>query len=202
MIVSDPHKFLFLSVPKTGSGTVQTHLQDYGWRSEGAAHLNHLTVEQMKEHEKIGINKWKAYRKICFVRNPWDRWISLWIWTKRFHEKHENRDLYPTFADYLKTNGKEGMHQSWFLLDQNGEFVVDFVGKFELFEDDISKMCDFIKIPRPQSIIHTNQNHNENRVHYTKYYTEEWMKDVVAKTEKFTIEKYGYEFGKDGERWK
>jgi len=37
---------------------------------------------------------------------------------------------------------------------------------------------------------------------YYKVTTEQWMIDAVAEREKFVIEKFSYEYGKDGDRWR
>lgn len=199
MIVSDEHKFLFLSIPKTGSGVCQDHLRLYGHCSRREAQYNHLTADQMIK--KVGIEKWNSYRKVVFARNPWDRYVSLFLWIRRYNTGREKEPQFVTFSDYVSSGGEHGQHQRDFIFNKDGKIIVDFVGQFESLFDDLCEMSKFLGVAPPKEIGHTNHNANRGRLHYTKYYTEPWLIEVVGEREKYVIDRYGYKFGEDGSRW-
>lgn len=200
MIVSHERKFIFLAIPKSGSGSVQDYLQNFGQRSLGIAHENHKTANQVIEH--VGIQKWNGYMKIAFSRNPWDRYVSLYIWIKRFRTNRGWDVGFDTFAEYINTGCEEGMHQRDFFFDSNGKMIVDYIGRFEYLLEDVQDLARLLGEPEPQAISFNNQNNNIGRKHYTKYFTEQWMIDTVAEREKLIIDFMGYEYGEDGERWR
>jgi hypothetical protein len=197
MIVSEEYRFIFLAVPHTGSSTIQRMLEPVhkGWHN--FEENNHITPDRLRGHSDImGLCKWNWFRKICFVRNPWDRYVALFMYANKMH-RQANRPIYETFGDYVASGGYEGMHHSEFLLHREGTRAVDFVGRFEKINEDIRRMYCFIGLPEPQNIPHFNRSEYNNRRHYTEYY-QRWMVDAVAAREKYVIEKFGYVYGQDG----
>jgi hypothetical protein len=156
----------------------------------------------MIEHPRVGISKWNNYRKLVFRRNPWDRYVSLWLWVRRFNRNNPKARKFPEFVDYINGGGENGQHQRDFIFDKEGNVIMDFVGSFETLRESIDDMARFLNLPLPTHIGHTNVNANKNRIHYTEYYTEQWMIDTVAERERFVIDAYGYKFGEDGDRWR
>ena len=161
MIVSDEHKFLFLSIPKTASGVTQDWFQRFGWCPSRMAAHNHLTIDQMIKHPKVGIEKWNTYQKITFRRNPWDRYVSLWLWVRRFNRKNPKARKFLNFVDYINGGGENGQHQRDFIFDKEGNVIMDFVGCFETLMDSLNDMADFLELPRPTHVGHTNKNANK-----------------------------------------
>jgi len=211
MIISDSHKFIFISNPKTGTSTINTHLSSYGWRTPNAYNdgQEHLLPMYAALHFKVGIEKWNTYFKICFTRNPWDRLVSSFLFLNKVHPLW-NLPIYSNFEDYLLTAkdvhihqyNYDGMYQKYYLFDSNGTLIIDFVGRFETLTQDIIELHKQLKLPIPSQKHHTNRHEYAGRKHYTEYYTEQWMIDTVAEREKLVIEMFGYEYGKDGDRWK
>ncbi len=80
------------------------------------------------------------------------------------------------------------------LSDGEGNLLVDFVGRFENFQDDLLEVSDRLGI-EPSSIPHSNRSPHR---HYSSFYTPETEK-IVREKFKRDIEYFGYQF-EDTER--
>lgn len=197
MVVSDEYKFVFFAVTKTGSGTVQNWLQRFGWRSQGQWEYNHLTPEQAIKHEKIGKRKWKHYKKGCFIRNPWDREVSLFLW-KRRHNKKIGKYVWKNFEDFVVNGGDTYFDE--YLYARDGNLIMDFVGKFEALGEEMQRMCKVFNIPvlELKQVSHANKHRPGHRRHYSKYYNDKLV-DLVYQKNKKVVDEYRYKFGEDGD---
>lgn len=66
MIVSEKHKFVFIAIPKTGTRSIYKILKE---KYEGFLY---------REHFKEVPKEYKKYYKFTTIRNPYDRFISMW----------------------------------------------------------------------------------------------------------------------------
>ena len=155
MIISEEHKFIFLACPKTGSQTLHAHLEPYGTpQSANTIHSYHLTVAGAKRTPSLmGDLRWNEFTKICFIRNPWDRYVSL-VNTLNHYHKDKNLPLYAGLGGLIKSGCYEGYHQYEYLLDRESNYTMDYVGKFENFERDVNNLFEYLKLPIPDSIAH------------------------------------------------
>lgn len=109
-------------------------------------------------------NKWKTYKKFCFIRNPYSRALSGW--------KHCDTilNLKSDFYGYLCKNkyyvsdvefGHIFMTQFNQIKDVDGSCGVDFIGKFETLEDDFQIILNeigfdkIIHIPKKENVSNT-----------------------------------------------
>ena len=134
----------------------------------------------------------KNYFKFSFVRNPWDRIVSRYIWEiendGKFMSTKESTKI-NKFSDYI-----HNLHMdTWkpFVCSQY-EFTAgcDFIGKFENLQQDFNTICDKIGIPQ-QQLPHKNKS---KRNHYTEYYDDETC-EIVAERYAKDIEYFGYTYG-------
>jgi chondroitin 4-sulfotransferase 11 len=78
-----------------------------------------------------------------------------------------------------------------YLTDKNGEVLVDFIGRFENFGQDLSHVFDMLGLEVSQlEIPHENRSAHS---HYSEMYTPETRKIVRERFRK-DIEFFGYEF--------
>ena len=91
-------KIIFVHIPKTGGGSIEKSLGIYGSDNNGNLtpdlsilygkyknkFLQHLTISEIKERN---IKDFESYKKISFVRNPYDKIISEYLWRIQMYGK-------------------------------------------------------------------------------------------------------------------
>ena len=171
-IVNHKHKHVFIHVPKC-AGSSMERLSFVG----GADHdsMSQLLLESPGSYFRWG-----------FVRNPFDRLVSVYhaIWQHSDNDK--SREIAPEnfeqFAGELVPNKVEAFKfkhldpQTTFLCDSRGTILLDFVGRYENLNKDWRYVCrklsvDFVSLP------HTNTTQHRN---YKEYYTAS-MVDATVK---------------------
>ena len=102
-----------------------------------------------------------------------------------------------TFEEYVHAFN-EGKRISWFnpdflswMTDDEGNVLMDFVGRFEKLQEDFDYVCDQIKIPKQELPHHVK---TEDRLHYTEYYNQE-TQQIIADNYANDIKYFNYEFG-------
>lgn len=159
MLISDSHQFIFFHVAKAAGTSVRNTLQPYclspvdsRWISilrrfnlpsdyRKFRFLKHTSVAQAEA--KLPAQVFTNYRRVAFVRNPWDRLVSQYIYHFR---KREQRP----FADYVQQSiRQQRLSQSQFLADSHGRVELDFVGRYEDLETDYQRLAEFLQLPLP-----------------------------------------------------
>jgi len=186
--ISDYYKFLFIHIPKTG-GTSLFNTKSKACiklLSEGKLILcgGHLGLARMSK--KIDISK---YFKFAIVRNPWDRFISLWLTRAKKLELDE-------FIERIKL-GRE----KWYALrpcifwigDSNNNILVDKVLRYENYKEEVTDLMKKLGLHDIASELphlrKTNRHSN-----YRGYYTNEWQVEFVKKFYDLDIKTFNYDF--------
>ena len=163
----------------------------------------------------LGNEKFEEYFKFTFVRNPWDRFISLWV---KFKEEvllqEQFNGLFNLHIDYdfkepqellkflLLAHRKDLLMPRWFkpqyeyVHDQNLRILTNYVGMYEKFQFSFDFLCDRIDVPHktlPWSE-EEHRRHNKEKKHYIDYY-DPVMISAVAEIYHDDIRTWGYEFG-------
>lgn len=167
------HNCIFIHIPKTAGTAVASCIMDDVSRD----HFPQYVYQQAnREFFK------KAF-KFAFVRNPWDRAVSMYSYLKTkgvkgevdkyFNNLFNNEiDSFEKFISYLEEFGIDNFTlfqpQSFYLLDYKNEIAVDFVGRVESID------ADFSYIKRQLSLnANLEQKNKSMRNNYTEYYTPE-----------------------------
>lgn len=139
------YKTLWYRTYKVGSRTIRAHFKE---NTPGNQDIYSSEVGYLP-----GIMG--SFYKFAFVREPVDKFLSAWknkVLEKnyfKFSEKEHKRmkDL-PKFIDWVESldidNCDEHLRSQNSLIDLN---EVDFIGRFENFEEDFHKLCRTVGLP-------------------------------------------------------
>ena len=192
MRISHKHKFVFIAVMKTGSTSVRNTLNDYSDiisnSDKNSPYTHHTNVRKLEKHFDEKNWNWDDYFKFSFVRNPWDRTISVYKYLLKLKNKSWVREYLKetgSFSEYVK-HGRYYPSQA----DQLNNISDFYIGKFENLQEDFNIVCDKIGITK-QQLPHKNPTKHK---HYTEYYDDE-TKSIIAEKYAKDIEYFGYEFG-------
>ena len=108
--------------------------------------------------------------KFAFVRHPVDWQISVFKHILR-HEHHQEfatefAEVYQhrSFADYIRWRIEHGpIPQVAQMVDDDGCFLLDYVGRFENLDHDFQQACAAISIPTP-ALDRLNQNPDDQSI--------------------------------------
>lgn len=212
-MISDRYNFIFFHVPKAAGTSVTKALNknligDVSMNennralkrflsNRGKLWPNHATCGEVKAFLKE--EKYNSYFKFCFVRNPWDRLVSLYHYTVQKEAKiYADKGLQlPQFSQDIMdagsfenwiTSEKFGTAQ-YFFLSNNNQLLVDYVGRSENLQADFSYVCGLLGMP---NIVLPKENVSKHKK-YQDYYNDE-TRQIVAKRYAKDIELFGYTF--------
>jgi hypothetical protein len=177
-MVSHENKFIFIHIPRTGGTSIEFGIGKDMWKEKPEE--KHMSASQTKE--KCGDEVWEEYFKFSFVRDPWERVVSLW--KTRYYGLFGN--LYD-FLLYYKPKSFEaasGFYNCVDVLDEK----IDFIGRFENLQEDVKHVSDKIGIS-----IQLPHKEKTKKKHYSNYYDAR-TKSVVDHLYKRDIDHFGYSF--------
>ncbi len=178
----------------------------------------HDEIRKNRYHDSIAGIKFRTsserfteYFKFGFVRNPWDRTVSLYERKKeREKEREKNKNSRRPFPAQKKETSFEEFVESakyasstcvhsqlnryqldWFL-NYQGDILVDFIGRYERLEEDWATVTRKLGIDTP---LRQPKASKGRRRHYTEYYNQK-TKDIIAARFAVDIDYFEYEFGK------
>jgi len=182
-------QFIFIHITKTAGTSIGNAI--------GLPVKHHLTAREVIA--KIGKQKWNAAYKFTFVRNPWDKVVSLYEYRRRKDKtKITSRNI--PFTEWVKltlgpqsdpfyyNNIKSFQPQVEWLKDDEGVIAIDFIGKFESIRTDFEQIRQ--TIGTSAELPHLNATDRSN---YRDYYTDE-TSQIVADWYHEDIEAFGYTF--------
>ncbi len=202
-------KCIFIWIPKVAGNSIKDSLNISKimkakrlrkFKNNGDITSSHFDINMLRKKGVISDEFWEKAFKFAFVRNPWDRIVSLCTYI-RGNKRHKVFEPYQKDMDlkkmtqYLK-NGIPpiGFYNARGLSQANQQINwipddIDFIGRYENLQSDFDKICDKLDIGR-RKILHINKTNHKN---YWEYYTDE-IYDVVTKFYKDDIERFGYKF--------
>ena len=217
-------KSLFIHVPKCAG----TSMERLDWNRGN--HHNTIYDFYTKKDGKLENRQdavdfdFASYFKWGFVRNPWDRLVSVYehvlgVWIKRSKIKDKypfnllikdmwkKKDIFKGRTNYrLKEawnsenyalNGRQIVHLSpqHLFLEIDGKIAVDFIGRFENLNSDFKYVCN--KLRQPYKLEHVNRSADQYIGDIKLDYSEYYTKelrDMAGDIYARDIELFGYKF--------
>lgn len=203
-MISIENKFIFTHIGRTGGGSIEAALINYGSKKPhtypyylNASKIIKFEASQhwtsVEERIALGEEIWNQCFKFTIVRNPWDRILSQY----KGHVIKEVPGL--SFEQYLHRSFVEKVSHDEFrfihpcmdwITDEDGNVLVNYVGKFENLQEEFDTICDKLNIPKTY-LPHVNKDPNKEP--YQKYYnskTRKLIEDVFEKD----IKQFNYKF--------
>jgi len=198
---ADKEKIIFVHVPKAAGKFMLANLKK---ENRSVRNLFHCGIMEYREYKTIP--------SFAFIRNPWDRLISLFYFFEGgglYPEDPDPNDL-RIFQTYIKAhNGDFGQFvrceiaqggiiserlfcpQTELLCDENNNIAVDLIGKFEYFQEHRKTIYEKLNLPlATSSKINVSKHKN-----YVEYYDSE-TKEIVKDAYLSDVEMFGYEYNK------
>lgn len=213
MLVSHAKKFIYLKTAKTAGTSVEAALQPLcmppgavvshstpesdtefgivGARQEfapGSRWFNHMSAAVLARELPAEI--WSGYRRICAIRNPWDKVVSFFHFRNPTLVSAEADVVIPAFRAWLNQPGVQlGMDHHIYTL--KGVPVIDTWLRFSHLEDDLSELCKELDIPTP-SLPRYKSGMRPQGMSWHAYY-DDAGRDIVRKAFAPVIEMFGWE---------
>ena len=215
MIISHKHQFIIINIPKTGTLSIlntlfrsNIHIDISGNGSMDKEYYVHDSASSVKHKLLASGFDWNKYVSYVRIRNPWQRYVSYFMWTHK-HIKYCTEN--PTIINELDKKALKSIlsvqehydncdkkilkhyinsiaNQSHYFLE-NGQCIVNNIQKFENLQNDFKTFCNSLNI---QNIELLQLNKNKDYI-YKDFYNQELI-DIVADKEKYVIDKWRYEY--------
>lgn len=152
----------------------------------------HKHAKAVEVRDFVGKAIFDNYFTFIFVRNPWDWQVSLYHFVKKdpTNQHHDLINSFNGFDEYIEWRcAEDARFQRDFVVDENGEQIVDFIGRKERLNEDFQHICAKIGIPGKQ-VPHLNQSVSTS---YRDFYNDH-TRNLVGDTFKADVDFFGYDF--------
>lgn len=210
MLISWRYKFIFIHVPKTAGMSVEAALrpvcgrpaesrvtaalQRFGRRPSCRDFHRHAPYWQVAS--VLPPDVLRSFFKFAFVRNPWDRMVSLYsyILDSPGHHLHDHVRSLGSFDSFVRWRTSEHPEdQVGFVDDTRGNVAVDFVGRFENLNDDFDEAMRRLGLTGRIPHLNPSPRTGDWRSHYTRA-----SFDRVAEYSRRDLHAFGYDARRPG----
>jgi len=199
-VISHELRCIFVHIQKTGGSSVRQALNMPQHDPD-----KHRFAAELRC--RYGPEVWHEYFKFAFVRNPWERLVSWWEMIRRNAESGRPTNGFQrfviararTFEDFIRKcdvdfddiDGSKWIfrNQIDYLSDDNGDLLVDFIGRFERLPDDLVALRARWGL-HSGAIPHLNRS---NHPWYAQYYSPDLSALIGARYAR-DIAAFGYTF--------
>ncbi len=164
-------------------------LYDDGNRWLTGAH-KHASARELRTF--LGREVYERYFSFAFVRNPWDWQLSVYHYVRAW-KNHRDHHLARrcTLAEFITRQIERGApNQLDFLVNDDGEIIVDRIGRFESLESDFHEILEELGLPATPL---ERLNSSGRRAAYRSVYDAESAELVRAHFAR-DIESFGFQF--------
>jgi hypothetical protein len=202
---------LFVWVPKVAGTSIYRVLLAHGcpphlwdipshpFANSGVATFGHVSISALVEHGTLTNEFLDSAFKFAFVRNPYERLVSLYFYLNRIRNSITMHC--PTFLDFCLCLGEDTIPQvgfyNYFKLsqcnpmtrwthDNHNRQIVDYIGRYENLQKDWSAVCSLSGLSGalPMS---NNTAHDSYRNYYCMT-----SKRIIEKIYRDDLERYSY----------
>jgi len=195
--VSTDYNILFMHIPKNaGCSVLRLDIFVNSWA--------HHTLSEYKS--RVAPDLWSNLTTVAIVRNPWDRFTSLWGY---FNSMGQGHDFYQEtnipISKWIKSRGSfrevvlqfnkapfaaTDMHffsqTYWF-----GDLEVDRILRYETLADDWEKLATQVGMPvELRSLPHVNKSEH---LPYREIYDDE-TREIIGSIYNEDVTRFGYSF--------
>lgn len=207
MIISDDKRFIFVHIEKTAGTSIGQVLAPYANQRPASRLLSLLRrVGLPRDYHRFrfGVHaplcdvqahmpedRFAAYYKFAFVRNPWDRLVSEYnaALKKKRRRRHARIASFGGFEDFIRYEIRRGkFFQLPRLCGRDGRPAVDFIGRFEAVERDFDVVCQRLGIENRLGKFNVFPHAS-----YRHYYDDK-TRELVREFWRPEIEYFGYDF--------
>jgi hypothetical protein len=202
---------VFVWIPKTAGTSIYKTLESHGFLKllntdsikfyfpqNGGVTFGHMSYVELVEKNFVKQKFNTDAFKFTFVRNPYDRAISLYEYYRLLNrlEKSVSFDEFSSLVkneEYQKLGLFNDGHlshcnkQTSYLYNSSGELIVDFIGKVENITDDFKHICD--KLDISNNLYHINKS---PRRKFDDYYTSQQVIDNIYKAYEEDFDNFKY----------
>jgi len=222
---------IFIHIPKTAGITIYESILDldrfFGWflgsendnvdksltkvNTSGATMLGHIYWKSLIESEYLNLKYFKSSFKFCFVRNPYDRLVSLYKYHRVYkHLKLEFDEFVKLLFDEfklkrvppiglynIKTFNKDSpLYHPQIYGNQYNEMIkwippnIGYIGRLENFDSDINELLKILGYTgKPIDIPKLNYTKTDD---YMNYYKNKQTIKYVSIIYRHDIRRFGY----------
>lgn len=197
-MLDQENNFMFVHIPKTAGQSIRDELitlfQLQARSSEklligkndglldAPPHLDHCSyMEILKLSGMSQVSTSKLF-KFSFVRNPVDRAISIYkFWGSR-HETFDSFVKKKLFGELWDEHYYFVRPQTNFIIDNNNELAMDFIGKVENISSDWQQVLKFLGVDSDAQFRHSNSSEKINfKIPKSKIGLKYWLISVQKK---------------------
>ncbi|WP_107668762.1 sulfotransferase family 2 domain-containing protein [Cyanothece sp. BG0011] len=212
MLISFEKKFIFIHVYKVAGSSINKALKSYQYSpslyvksldkisqilSLEVPYLfdrvtkfeHHVTASELKK--SLSPKVFNTFYKFGFVRNPWDWQVSLYHYarkekTNKHHQLIKSKKNFDEYIDWLVNDWwttHEIRLQKSFLYDEQGNCLVDFIGKYEQLDQDFNSLLEKLDVKASLPHVNSSKRKKDYRLYYndkTAAWLEEAYKDDIA----------------------
>jgi hypothetical protein len=201
-VISDKYRCIFIHIPRTAGSSIEDAVVGRDWWFVNPL-TKHLTTAQARL--LYGNKRWTEYFRFSFVRNPWDKLVSMWEGNRYWRQRQRLK----TFKNFVREATRNPFEQRslhyhrildltpdeqlspWhgFVRKRLGPSRVQFIGRFESLEADMHQVFARIGAP-PVELSALNRSKRRN---YREYYDDESIQ-IVAERFAVDIKLFDYRF--------
>lgn len=214
MIISHSKKFIFVHIQKTAGTSVTRYLDQYlnyqdmvlGGTEFGEQiqpfFMKRFKVNKHSDARKIkkltGEEVWNSYFTFSFVRNPWDRMVSLYNWCckgKYDFTICQEAIAATDFSQFIRGKCfKTVPAQIDYLTNAQNQVLVDFIGKQESIQEDFDYVCEKLQVPSTNMVKFKHNVRARSLNSYRDYYKTDEDIEIIKNQFISDIDYFKYKF--------